>query len=67
VPNIDAHATSLAPPRVPRYFKKLDAELRDRKERLKRTAEKMAGLVDFLATGDLSQYVITTGRGEDIR
>jgi site-specific DNA recombinase len=44
------------------YSQKLDAELRERKERLKRTEEKMAGLVDFIATGDRSQYVITTLR-----
>ncbi len=44
------------------YSKKLDAELRERKERLKRTEEKMAGLVDFIATGDRSQYVISTLR-----
>src|SRR5688572_1096669 len=44
------------------YSKKLDAELRDRKERLKRTEEKMAGLVDFLASGERSQYVISTLR-----
>lgn len=44
------------------YSKKLDAELRDRRERLKRTEEKMAGLVDFIASGDRTQYVVSTLR-----
>lgn len=42
------------------YSQKLDAELRDRKERLQRTEEKMAGLVDYLAGGDRSQYIVST-------
>ncbi|HLL21583.1 MAG TPA: hypothetical protein VK427_05600, partial [Kofleriaceae bacterium] len=42
------------------YSQKLDAELRDRKERLLRTEEKMAGLVDYLAGGDRSQYIVST-------
>ena len=37
-----------------------DAELRDRKERLTRTDEKMAGLADFIASGDRSKYIVTT-------
>jgi hypothetical protein len=32
------------------YSNKLSAELRDRRERLARTEEKMRGLVDFIAT-----------------
>jgi Recombinase zinc beta ribbon domain len=42
--------------------KKLDAELRDRKERLLRTEEKMAGLVDFIANGERVQYIVQTLR-----
>ncbi len=42
------------------YSQKLDAELRDRNVRLLRTEEKMAGLVDYLAGGDRSQYIVTT-------
>lgn len=42
--------------------KKLDAELRDRKERLVRTEEKMAGLVDFIANGERVQYIVQTLR-----
>src|SRR5678815_5389631 len=39
------------------YSNKLSAELRDRRERLARTEEKMRGRVDFIATGDRSEYV----------
>jgi site-specific DNA recombinase len=42
------------------YSKKLEAELRDRQERLVRTEDKMRGLVDFIATGDRSEYVVKT-------
>lgn len=42
------------------YSNKLAAELRDRRERLARTEEKMRGLVDFIATGDRSEYVVST-------
>src|SRR5262249_48343986 len=37
------------------YSKKLDEELRERRERLRRTEEKMAGLVDFIARGARGQ------------
>ncbi|MEO8842496.1 MAG: recombinase family protein [Kofleriaceae bacterium] len=42
------------------HSKKVDAELRERRERLKRTEEKMAGLADFIATGDRTQYIVKT-------
>jgi hypothetical protein len=42
------------------YSNKLSAELRDRRERLARTEEKMRGRVDFIATGDRSEYVVST-------
>ena len=42
------------------YSNKLAAELRDRRERLARTEDKMRGLVDFIATGDRSEYVVST-------
>ena len=42
------------------YSNKLAAELRDRRERLERTEVKMRGLVDFIATGDRSDYVVST-------
>ena len=45
--------------------KKVDAELRERKERLKRTEEKMAGLADFIAGGERSQYIVTTLRDHE--
>jgi DNA invertase Pin-like site-specific DNA recombinase len=44
------------------YSKKLDAELRDRRERLQRTEEKLAGLADFIASGERSTYIVTTLR-----
>ena len=47
------------------HSKNLDAELRERKERLKRTVEKMAGLADFLASGERSQYIVSTLRDHE--
>jgi site-specific DNA recombinase len=44
------------------YSNKIAAELRDRRERLVRTEDKMRGLVDFIATGDRSEYVVSTLR-----
>jgi site-specific DNA recombinase len=44
------------------YSNKISAELRDRRERLARTEDKMRGLVDFIATGDRSDYVVSTLR-----
>lgn len=41
--------------------KKLDA-VRERKERLVRTEENMAGLVDFIANGERVQYIVQTLR-----
>ena len=40
--------------------KQLDSDLRERRERLARTKEKMAGLVDYIAGGDRSPYIVKT-------
>ncbi len=40
--------------------KQIDADLRERRDRLARTKEKMAGLVDYIAGGDRSPYVVKT-------
>ena len=40
--------------------KQIDADLRERRERLARTKEKMAGLVDYIAGGDRSPYIVKT-------
>ncbi len=44
------------------YSRKLEAELADRRERLARTEDKIRGLVEFIATGDRSDYVTSTLR-----
>ncbi len=44
------------------YSKRLDAEIKDRRERLKRTEDKIRGLIEFIATGDRSDYVTTSLR-----
>ncbi len=44
------------------YSKKLEAEIRDRRDRLARTEEKIRGLVNFIAQGDQSEYVVQTLR-----
>lgn len=44
------------------YSKNLDGEIRDRRQRVARTEEKIRGLVDFIATGDRSEYVQSTLR-----
>ena len=55
-----AHMRKRAADELRGWSMKLDAELRDRKERLSRTDEKMAGLADFIGSGDRSKYIITT-------
>jgi site-specific DNA recombinase len=40
----------------------LDAELKERRARLARTEDKIRGLVEFIATGDRSDYVVSTMR-----
>jgi hypothetical protein len=44
------------------YSRNLDAEIKERRERIKRTEDKIRGLVDFIAQGDRSEYVVTTLR-----
>lgn len=42
--------------------RKLETEINDRRERLQRTELKIRGLIDFIATGDKSDYVVSTMR-----
>lgn len=44
------------------YSKRLDDEIKDRRERLKRTEDKIRGLIEFIATGDRSEYIASTMR-----
>jgi len=44
------------------YSRALDAELKERRERLKRTEDRIKGLVSFIADGDRSEYVVSTMR-----
>lgn len=49
------------------YSKELDAELKDRRDRLKRTEERLKGLVGFIADGDRSEYVVSTLRDLEVQ
>ena len=40
----------------------LETQINDRRERLQRTELKIRGLIDFIATGDKSDYVVSTMR-----
>src|SRR3569623_2025454 len=42
------------------YSKNLDAEIKDRRDRIKRTEDKIRGLIEFVAQGDRSEYVTST-------
>ena len=44
------------------YSKKIDAEIKDRRSRLQRTEDKIRGLIEFIATGDRSDYITSTLR-----
>ncbi len=46
----------------PDYSKGMDAGLKDHRDRLKRTEERIKGLVGFIADGDRSEYVVSTLR-----
>ncbi|MBK7197542.1 MAG: recombinase zinc beta ribbon domain-containing protein [Myxococcales bacterium] len=49
------------------YSKGMDAELKDRRDRLKRTEERLKGLVGFIADGDRSEYVVATLRDLEVQ
>ncbi len=40
----------------------MDVEIGERRDRLQRTELKIRGLIDFIATGDKSDYVVSTMR-----
>lgn len=44
------------------YSRNLEANIQERRERIKRTEDKIRGLVDFIAQGDRSEYVVLTLR-----
>jgi site-specific DNA recombinase len=44
------------------YSRNLEARRKERTERLARTEEKIRGLIEFIATGDRSEYVVATLR-----
>lgn len=49
------------------HSKGMDAELKDRRDRLKRTEERLKGLVGFIADGDRSEYVVSTLRDLEVQ
>lgn len=49
------------------YSKSLDAEIKERRERLKRTEDKIKGLIGFIAEGDRSEYVVSTLRDLEVQ
>ena len=57
-----AHVRKSIAERLRDYSRTLDAELRERRERLKRTEDRIKGLVTFIADGDRSEYIVTTLR-----
>jgi DNA-binding FrmR family transcriptional regulator len=40
------------------YSKNLEADIKERQERIQRTEGQIRGLIDFIAQGDRSQYVL---------
>ena len=44
------------------YTRELDKDLKERRERLQRTEDRIKGLVGFIADGDRSEYVVSTLR-----
>jgi site-specific DNA recombinase len=44
------------------YSRNLEADIKERRERIKRTEDKIRGLVEFIAQGDRSEYVVQTLR-----
>jgi site-specific DNA recombinase len=57
-----AHVRKLVATALRDYSRTLEADVNDRRERIKRTEEKIRGLFDFVAQGDRSQYVTSTLR-----
>ena len=57
-----AHVRKAIAERLRDYSRTLDAELRERRERLKRTEDRIKGLVTFIADGERSEYIVTTLR-----
>lgn len=49
------------------HSKGMDAELKDRRDWLKRTEERLKGLVGFIADGDRSEYVVSTLRDLEVQ
>jgi hypothetical protein len=55
-----AHLRKTATKELANYTKKLEADLRERKDGLARTEHKLAGLADFIASGERSPYIAKT-------
>ncbi len=49
------------------YSQTLDREVRERRERLKRTEDRLKGLVQFIADGDRSEYIVATLRDLEVQ
>lgn len=57
-----AEVRKLAAQVLREYSRKLDAELAERRQRLARTEQRIAGLVGFIADGEKSEYIVRTLR-----
>ena len=57
-----AHVRKMVAEHLRDYSKNLEADIKERRERVKRTEAKIRGLVDFIAQGDRSEYVVSTLR-----
>ena len=44
------------------YSRNLEADIKERRDRIKRTEDKIRGLIEFIAQGDRSEYVVSTLR-----
>lgn len=49
------------------HSKGIDAELKDHRDRLKRSEERIKGLVSFIADGDRSEYVVSALRDLEVQ
>jgi DNA invertase Pin-like site-specific DNA recombinase len=66
-PDAIAHIRKHIAERLRDHSKSLDAELRETRERLKRTEERISGLVSFIAEGERSEYVVTGLRDMEVQ
>jgi hypothetical protein len=66
-PDAIAHIRKHIAERPRDHSKGLDAELRETRERLRRTEERISGVVSFIAEGERSEYVVTGLRDMEVQ